>query len=115
MFTRFPEHLVGVTVFTAGSAATAVAACRAVGITRKTGDRLRAETGGIPSPRLADAASTGRYLSLLVRQRIATFARAGWGSARSHTQPGIWSCYRGVNTQNSWPSGSARTAQLTSP
>jgi hypothetical protein len=27
----------------------------------------------------------------------------------------IWSRYRGVNTQNSWPSGSAITTQVTSP
>ena len=27
----------------------------------------------------------------------------------------LWSRYRGVNTQNSWPSGSAMTTQLTSP
>jgi len=30
-------------------------------------------------------------------------------------RPRIWSRYRGVNTQNSFPSGSAMTTQLTSP
>jgi hypothetical protein len=29
--------------------------------------------------------------------------------------PGTWSRYRGASTQNSWPSGSAMTTQLTSP
>jgi NAD(P)-dependent dehydrogenase (short-subunit alcohol dehydrogenase family) len=29
--------------------------------------------------------------------------------------PGIWLRYRGVSTQNSWPSGSAMTTQLASP
>jgi IS30 family transposase len=56
-----------------------VAACRAVGITRKTGYRWRAETGGIPSARLAEPARTGRYLSLLERQRISTLRERGHG------------------------------------
>lgn len=56
-----------------------VAACRAVGITRKTGYRWRAETGGIPSARLAEPARAGRYLSLLERQRISTLRERGHG------------------------------------
>ncbi len=56
-----------------------VAACKAVGITRKTGYRWRAESGGIPPARLAEAARAGRYLSLLDRQRIATLRGNGHG------------------------------------
>jgi transposase, IS30 family len=56
-----------------------VAACRLVGITRKTGYRWRAENGGIPPVRLAETARTSRYLSLLERQRIATLRGRGHG------------------------------------
>jgi IS30 family transposase len=56
-----------------------VAACRLVGITRKTGYRWRAENGGIPPVRLAETARTSRYLSLLERQRIATLHGQGHG------------------------------------
>jgi IS30 family transposase len=56
-----------------------VEACRAVGIGRKTGYRWRAENGGLPPVRLAEAARSGRYLSLLERQRIATLHRQGLG------------------------------------
>jgi IS30 family transposase len=56
-----------------------VAACRIVGITRKTGYRWRAENGGIPPVRLAATARTSRYLSLLERQRIATLHGRGHG------------------------------------
>src|SRR5918911_777896 len=56
-----------------------VEACRRVGITRKTGYRWRAENGGIPPARLAEAARTSRYLSLLERQRIATLRGRGYG------------------------------------
>lgn len=56
-----------------------VTACRMVGITRKTGYRWRAENGGIPPVRLAEAARTSRYLSLLERQRIATLRGRGLG------------------------------------
>jgi IS30 family transposase len=55
------------------------AACRMVGITRKTGYRWRAENGGIPPVRLAETARTSRYLSLLERQRIATLRERGCG------------------------------------
>jgi hypothetical protein len=48
------------------------AGCAMVGVTRKAGYRWRAENGGIPPVRLAESARTGRYLSLLERQRIAT-------------------------------------------
>jgi transposase, IS30 family len=56
-----------------------VAACKEVGIGRKTGYRWRAENGGIPPDRLAEDARSGRYLSLLERQRIATLHRDGLG------------------------------------
>jgi hypothetical protein len=49
-----------------------VAACKLLGIGRKTGYRWRAENGGLPPGRLAESARSGRYLSLLERQRIAT-------------------------------------------
>jgi IS30 family transposase len=56
-----------------------VAACRIVGVTRKTGYRWRAENGGVPPVRLAETARTSRYLSLLERQRIATLRGRGHG------------------------------------
>lgn len=48
-----------------------------MGITRKTGYRWRAENGGLPPARLAEAARSGRFLSLLERQRIATLRERG--------------------------------------
>ena len=54
-----------------------VAACRAVGITRKTGYRWRAEVGGLAPVRLAEAVRSNRYLSLLERQRIAALHQQG--------------------------------------
>jgi DNA-binding transcriptional ArsR family regulator len=56
-----------------------VEACRQVGIGRKTGDRWRAERGGLPPLRLGEADRTGRYLSQLERQRIATLRDRGVG------------------------------------
>jgi IS30 family transposase len=56
-----------------------VEACRAVGITRKTGYRWRAESGGVPPLRLDEAHRSNRYLSLLERQRIATLRGQGLG------------------------------------
>ena len=56
-----------------------VAACAAVGITRKTGYRWRAESGGLPPDRLGEVGRSGRYLSLLERQRIATLPWSGCG------------------------------------
>src|SRR5689334_4619616 len=56
-----------------------VEACRAVGITRKTGYRWRAEAGGSPPLRLSEARRSNRYLSLLERQRIATLHDRGLG------------------------------------
>jgi IS30 family transposase len=56
-----------------------VAACREVGIGRKTGYRWRAENGGLPPDRLAEDVRSSRYLSLLERQRIATLHRDGLG------------------------------------
>ncbi len=57
----------------------AVEACRAVGITRKTGYRWRAENGGVPPARLNEEQRSNRYLSLLERQRIATLRGHGLG------------------------------------
>src|SRR4051794_27716843 len=56
-----------------------VAACKLLGIGRKTGYRWRAENGGLPLARLAESARSGRYLSLLERQRIATVRERGLG------------------------------------
>jgi len=56
-----------------------VQACQLVGITRKTGYRWRAENGGVPPVRVAEAARSNRYLSLLERQRIATLRGQGLG------------------------------------
>jgi DNA invertase Pin-like site-specific DNA recombinase len=56
-----------------------VAACKLLGIGRKTGYRWRAENGGLPPARLAESARSGRYLSLLERQRIATLRGRGLG------------------------------------
>jgi hypothetical protein len=56
-----------------------VEACRIVGIGRKTGYRWRAENGGLPPSRVAESARSGRYLSLLERQRIATLHRDSLG------------------------------------
>ncbi len=39
-----------------------VMACEQVGIDRKTGYRWRAENGGVPPARLADAVHSNRYL-----------------------------------------------------
>jgi transposase, IS30 family len=54
-------------------------ACRAVGIGRKTGYRWRAENGGIPPVRLAEAALSTRYLSRLERHRISSLREQGHG------------------------------------
>src|SRR4051812_30963346 len=56
-----------------------VAACKLLGIGRKTGYRWRAENGGLPAARLAESARSSRYLSLLERQRIATLRERGLG------------------------------------
>jgi transposase, IS30 family len=56
-----------------------VQACQEAGIGRKTGYRWRAENGGLPPGRLAEEVRSGRYLSLLERQRIATLHRQGFG------------------------------------
>jgi IS30 family transposase len=56
-----------------------VEACKIAGIGRKTGYRWRAENGGLPPARLSEPARSGRYLSLLERQRIATLHRDGLG------------------------------------
>ncbi len=54
-----------------------VEACKLVGVGRKTGYRWRAERGGLPPLRRVDREHSGRYLSLLERQRIATLRRHG--------------------------------------
>lgn len=54
-------------------------ACRLVGIGRKTGYRWRAERGGLPPLRRREDDRSGRYLSLLERQRTATLHRQGIG------------------------------------
>ncbi|MFF6005198.1 helix-turn-helix domain-containing protein [Prauserella flavalba] len=56
-----------------------VEACRQLGIGRKTGYRWRAENGGLPPLTLPERAHSGRYLSLLERQRIAALRRDGLG------------------------------------
>jgi transposase-like protein len=56
-----------------------VAACKLLGIGRKTGYRWRAENGGLPPARLAEAARSSRYLPLHERQRIATLRDRGLG------------------------------------
>ena len=61
-----------------GSGLGTVEACRRVGIGRHTGYRWRAERGGMPPTRLAREVS-GRYLSLLERERIAALRRMGLG------------------------------------
>lgn len=48
-----------------------VEACKSVGIGRKTGYRWRMENGGSPAARLDQVDHTGRFLTLLERQRIA--------------------------------------------
>src|SRR4051812_12424623 len=50
----------------------AVAACRQVGITRKSGYRWRAERDCLLPLRLAETDRGSRYLSVFERQRIAT-------------------------------------------
>lgn len=54
-----------------------VEACRRVGVGRKTGYRWRAEHGGLPPLRRRENDRSGRYLSLLERQRIATLRGQG--------------------------------------
>ena len=52
-----------------------VEACRRVGVTRKTGYRWRAEMGGVIAKK--PIVSSGRYLSLFERQRIASWHDRG--------------------------------------
>ena len=56
-----------------------VAACKQIGITRKTGYRWRAEAGGITPVRLHEEVRSHRYLSLIERQRIAALNSQGVG------------------------------------
>jgi IS30 family transposase len=57
-----------------------VAACKLLGIGDKTVYRWRAENGGLPPARLAESSRSGRFLSLLERQRIATLRGRGLGA-----------------------------------
>ena len=52
-----------------------IEACRLVGVSRKTGYRWRAEMGGMLTKN--PPASSGRYLSLFERQRIASWHDRG--------------------------------------
>lgn len=54
-----------------------VEACNLVGIGRKTGYRWRADFGVLPPLRRVERDRSGRYLSLLERQRIASLHRQG--------------------------------------
>ncbi|MEU1449826.1 helix-turn-helix domain-containing protein [Streptomyces mirabilis] len=54
-----------------------VEACRRLGIGRKTGYRWRAENGGLQPDYLPETSRSGRYLSLLERQRIAALRSRG--------------------------------------
>lgn len=65
-----------------------VQACQEAGIGRKTGYRWRAENGGLPPGRVAEGVRSGRYLSLLERQRIATLHRQGLGVRGDRRPPG---------------------------
>jgi hypothetical protein len=56
-----------------------VTACKLLGVGRKTGYRWRAENVALPPGRLAESARSGRYLSLLERQPIATLRERGLG------------------------------------
>src|SRR3954449_7216664 len=56
-----------------------VAACKLLGIGRKTGYRWRAENGGLPPGRLAESARSGPDLSLLERQSVAPLRERGLG------------------------------------
>ena len=64
-----------------------VAVCKLLGIGRRTGYRWRAEIGGPPA-RLAESARSGRYMSLLERQRIATLRDGGLGVREIARRPG---------------------------
>ena len=56
-----------------------VEACRLLRIGRKTGYRWRAEHGGLPPLRVAEAVRGPRYLSRFERQRIASLREQGLG------------------------------------
>jgi transposase, IS30 family len=71
-----------------------VEACRLVGVGRKTGYRWRAERGGLPPLRRVERERSARYLTLLERQRIATFDGARRSSSVMLTgfpHSGVWS------------------------
>ena len=57
-----------------------VAACKQLGIGRKTGYRWRAETGGLPPQRDSEQMYSSRFLSLLDRQRMAALRSRGVGT-----------------------------------
>ena len=82
-----------------GSGVGTVEACRRVGIGRHTGYRWRAEHGGMPPARLAHEVS-GRCLSLLERERIATLRRMGMGVRQMAREI---RCDRRLMLRRSWP------------
>jgi len=54
-------------------------ACRRLGIARTTGYYWRTQRGGLPPATVAEHARSGRYLSLLERERIAVLRQQGLG------------------------------------
>ena len=64
-----------------------VAACRLVGVTRRTGYRWRAELGGLVPVRLGEAVGSNRYLSMVERQRIAVLHGQGVGVGEVARRP----------------------------
>ena len=62
-----------------GAGVGTVEACRRLGIGRTTGYHWRAQRGGLPRTVLAEDARSGRFLSLLERERIAVLRELGCG------------------------------------
>ena len=60
-----------------------VEACRRLGIGRTTGYYWRAHRGGLLRTTLPEDARSGRYLSLLERERIGVLRAEGVGCGRS--------------------------------
>ena len=54
-------------------------ACRQLGVARTTSYYWRTQRGGLPPATIADHARSGRYLSLLERERIAVLRQQGLG------------------------------------
>jgi hypothetical protein len=65
-----------------------VEACRRLGIGRTTGYYWRAHRGGLVRTTLPKDTRSGRYLSLLERERIGVLTRRGWGAGdRGEVEP----------------------------